>query len=347
MTSEQTQEYDDDVVAVLELVWGEGFMSPGGPDEIKLIVEDTDVAGKRVLDIGCGTGGIAQYLAETFEPAEIVGIDVDAGLIERATKRASENGFSERLAFECVAPGPLPFPDGSFDVVFSKDSMIHIGDKDALFKEVFRVLCSGGRIAAGDWMCGSDEPFSEEMAYYVKTDGLGFNMASPARYRDAMAAAGFEDIRLTDRNAWYRQLVEKEHAALSGSLYQRLVELLGQEFADHEVEVWRALKVVVDSGELTWVCGAMIHKDAPHLDKAHDIIDSMLSVESGKWMIAENGYGHSNAKSFDQFDDAKLASLGLSRNPNDILGAGKFQIPQAEEFEKKMNKEYEKIKAGF
>ena len=53
-------------------------------------------------------------------------------------------------------------------------------------------------------------PFSEEMTYYVETDGLGFGMASAARYRDAMATAGFTDIQMTDRNAWYRPLVEKE-----------------------------------------------------------------------------------------------------------------------------------------
>ncbi|MDH3378405.1 MAG: extracellular solute-binding protein, partial [Gammaproteobacteria bacterium] len=47
-------------------------------------------------------------------------------------------------------------------------------------------------------------------------------------------------------------------------------------------------------GALTWVCGAMMHKDAPHPDKAHDIIDSLLSVESGVWIIDANGYGHSN-----------------------------------------------------
>ena len=70
-------------------------------------------------------------------------------------------------------------------------------------------------------------------------------------------------------------------------------------------------------GALTWVCGAMIHKDAPDLDKAHDIVDSLLSVEAGRWMIEENGYGHSNSKSFDQFDDETLASLGLTRNPSD------------------------------
>jgi spermidine/putrescine transport system substrate-binding protein len=100
-------------------------------------------------------------------------------------------------------------------------------------------------------------------------------------------------------------------------------------------------------GALTWVCGAMMHKDAPHPDKAHDIVDALLSTDAGKWLIGENGYGHSNSKSFDQFSEKELAELGLSRNPTDILSAGKFQVPQTQEFETAMNKEFEQIKAGF
>jgi len=52
-------------------------------------------------------------------------------------------------------------------------------------------------------------------------------------------------------------------------------------------------------GALTWVCGLMIHKDAPNVDRAYDVIDSLLSVESGKFMINDYGYGHSNARAFD------------------------------------------------
>ena len=100
-------------------------------------------------------------------------------------------------------------------------------------------------------------------------------------------------------------------------------------------------------GALTWVCGAMIHKDAPHVDKAHDVIDAMLSVQTGKWLIGENGFGHSNAKSFAEFSSEELDALGLSSNPSDILSAGKFQVPQTQEFETAMNDEFEKIKAGF
>ena len=100
-------------------------------------------------------------------------------------------------------------------------------------------------------------------------------------------------------------------------------------------------------GALTWVCGAIIHKEAPNLDLAYDLIDSLLSVDTGKFLISDYGYGHSNIKSFDAFDDKTLTGLGLSREPADILNAGHFQIPQTQEWETRMNNEFENIKAGF
>ncbi|MEM6374901.1 MAG: extracellular solute-binding protein [Pseudomonadota bacterium] len=100
-------------------------------------------------------------------------------------------------------------------------------------------------------------------------------------------------------------------------------------------------------GALTWVCGLMIHKDAPNLDRAYDVIDSLLSVETGQFMINDYGYGHSNLKSFDAFDEATLTGLGLSKNPADVLEAGHFQRPMSQDWETKMNETFEMIKAGF
>lgn len=100
-------------------------------------------------------------------------------------------------------------------------------------------------------------------------------------------------------------------------------------------------------GALTWVCGLMMHAKAPYPDKAHDVVNSLLSPEVGKYLIDTNGYGHSNTKAFAAMTDKRLDELGLSRNPQDVLGAGKFQIPQTQEFETRMNQEFEKIKAGF
>ena len=250
MTADEIQEYDDAMVTLLEAVWGEGYMSPGGPDEIRRVVDGLDLDGCRVLDIGCGTGGIARFLAQAFGPDQVVGIDVDQGLIDTAIREAAEAGLTDRLSFKCVEPGPLPFEQDCFDVVFSKDAMIHIADKESLFAEIFRVLKPGGQVAACDWMSGSEPPFSPELERYIALENLGFGMASPQRYRGAMQAAGFTDIELRDRNAWYRDVVRQECDALSGSLYDRLVAEVGRDFVDHSIEVWQALKVVVDRGEL-------------------------------------------------------------------------------------------------
>jgi spermidine/putrescine transport system substrate-binding protein len=100
-------------------------------------------------------------------------------------------------------------------------------------------------------------------------------------------------------------------------------------------------------GALTWVCGLMMHKDAPHPDKAHDIIDSLLSVERGIMLIEDEGYGHSNQKALEAVSDATLTNLGLTRNPQDTLGTGKFMVPQDQAFETASNRLYEEIKAGF
>jgi phosphoethanolamine N-methyltransferase len=248
--SGHTQEYDDALLAVLEAVWGEGYMSPGGSDEIRLIVEGVPLEGKTVLDLGCGTGGITRFLAEAYSPARIVGIDVDAGLIARAAAGVGASSAGNVLEFQTVTPGPLPFADGSFDVFFSKDAMVHIADKESLFTEIFRVLKPGGVIAACDWMSSTDGPFTPAMKEYLDAEGLGFGIGSPARYEAAMARAGFRDIRLVDRNEWYRPVVRREYEAVSGALYDDLVARVGKAFADHEIEVWRTLTVVVGSGEL-------------------------------------------------------------------------------------------------
>lgn len=103
----------------------------------------------------------------------------------------------------------------------------------------------------------------------------------------------------------------------------------------------------VKEGALTWVCGAMMHKEAPHPDKAYDLVDALLSVEAGRWLVLENGYGHSNRKTFEAIPEEKLAELGLSKDPAVVLEAGKFQVPQTQEWETRMNEEFELIKSGF
>ena len=70
MSEQATQEYDDDLMALLEAIWGEGFMSPGGVDEVDRYLDGIDLHDRSVLDIGCGLGGIDVHLVRRHGAAQ-------------------------------------------------------------------------------------------------------------------------------------------------------------------------------------------------------------------------------------------------------------------------------------
>jgi SAM-dependent methyltransferase len=202
------------------------------------------------LDFGCGTGGIACHLVAACGAGRVTGIDVEAPVLAHARERARRRGLSARTIFVAVEPGPLPFADASFDLVFSKDAMIHVPDKEALFADLCRVLKPGGRLAASDWLSRDDGPPSPAMAAYVEQEGLSFGMASPSRTAAAMTAAGFVEIAVTDRNPWYRDLARAELERLEGPLYGPATAAAGGALVDKNIETWRRMVVVLDAGEL-------------------------------------------------------------------------------------------------
>lgn len=242
-------EYDDTAIRFLEALWGEGYLSPGGPDEVDRVISGLQLQGRRLLDIGCGSGGITLHLLEAHGVAEATGFDVELPVIEAARRRAEAKNLSDRARFVCGAPGPLPFADGSFDVVFSKDALLHVPDKDALFAEIFRVLKPGGVFAASNWMIGHDGEPSDDMKAYIAAEGLSFSMASPARYRAAMERAGFRDVAVVDRNPWYREVAREELARLKGPLYDKVAAAVGSAYVDKNIRTWEAMQKVLDSGE--------------------------------------------------------------------------------------------------
>ena len=219
-------EYHDAMVDMLELIWGEGFLAPGGADLVRDTVGDFDISGKRLLDIGCGIGGGDIVLARDLG-AEVVGIDLEAPLVERARRYVEAANLAERVSFKIVEAGPLDFPKESFDFVYSSGAFTQIEDKSGAFAEVHRVLRPGGAFMVYDWMRGPD-PYSDEMLAWFELEGLTYAMETLETHGRLLREAGFARVELEDDGGWYRDRCRGELADLEGPLKPKLVELLGE-----------------------------------------------------------------------------------------------------------------------
>jgi tocopherol O-methyltransferase len=122
--------------------------------ERELVSASGLTANGRALDFGTGVGGPTIYMAE-ISGARFVGITNNELCNQKARARANAAGVGERVKFITVGDTDykdLPFADDSFEAVFFYESVCHLPDKAAFFREAYRVLRPGAKIAGIDWL---------------------------------------------------------------------------------------------------------------------------------------------------------------------------------------------------
>lgn len=248
MSDAHHDEYDANMIALLELFWGKAFMAPGGEGNVNRILDGLDLRNKKVLEIGSGLGGGALVMAREYG-AEVVGLEVEAPLVDRAREYAANEGLEDKVEFRVVEPGPLKITDCSVDVVYSSGVFIHIEDKPKFFRDISRVLKPGGVLAAYDWLKGPG-PLSEAMHDWIRLEELTFYLDTLENYASMFKEAGFEQVTTTDASTWYTREARREYELMKGPLFDQVTELIGSEKRDHFIKDWAAMVRVLESGEL-------------------------------------------------------------------------------------------------
>ena len=174
-----------------------------------------------ILDVGCGIGGSTLYLARKFD-AQAVGITLSPVQAQRAGERAAEHGidlqawekFDEATApavqFQVTNALSTPFPDSTFDFIWSMESGEHMPDKEGFLRECYRVLNPGGTFLMATWCHRPTDTLagpltSSEQSHLDRLYDLYHlpYVISLNDYGQLANGVGFSDIRLAD---WSRQV---------------------------------------------------------------------------------------------------------------------------------------------
>ncbi|KAL9441003.1 hypothetical protein AB3S75_019639 [Citrus x aurantiifolia] len=229
-----------------ERVFGEGFVSTGGIETTKEFVAKLDLKpGQKVLDVGCGIGGGDFYMADKFD-VHVVGIDLSINMVSFALERAI--GLKCSVEFEVADCTKKTYPENSFDVIYSRDTILHIQDKPALFKSFFKWLKPGGTVLISDY-CKSFGTPSLDFSEYIKQ--RGYDLHDVKSYGQMLKDAGFVDIIAEDRTEQFMQVLQHELDAIEKDKDAFIKDFSEEDYNDI-VGGWKAKLIRTSAGEQRW-----------------------------------------------------------------------------------------------
>jgi SAM-dependent methyltransferase len=183
-------------------------------------------AADHVLDVGCGSGGPARFLAREIG-CRVTGVDVNEAGIRAGLALAREAGVQDKVHFRHAdVREPLPFPDQAFDALVCMDVMCHLPDRRRLFDEWRRVLRPGGRVLYTDPVVVTGLVSKEEFATRGSTGY--FEFGPPGVNERLLGEAGFELVMTEDVTDNEVEVSRRWHAARQ----QRAAELIRLEGAE-------------------------------------------------------------------------------------------------------------------
>lgn len=173
------------------------FHAGGSQSTAQLAARTVWTPGLRVLDVGCGLGGPARYLASQHR-CHVTGIDLTQEYVDVANALTQLVGLEHLVDVRRANALKLPFDDGSFDVVWTEHAQMNIADKHAFYEEITRVLKPGGRLLFHDIFQGDGGPPHLPVPW-AADESISF-LATPEQVRDILEGLGFSIHDWEDRS---------------------------------------------------------------------------------------------------------------------------------------------------
>lgn len=150
----------------------------------------------HVLDVGCGIGGAARYIAAQVG-CRVSGIDLTPEYIEVARALTERTGLGDKVDFEVASALAMPFEDAAFDAAITLHVAMNIRDRESLYGEIARVMKPGATFCIYDVMRKSGEALAFPLPWAESNETS--HLTTPEEMRALLGGAGFEVHDVEDR----------------------------------------------------------------------------------------------------------------------------------------------------
>jgi SAM-dependent methyltransferase len=186
------------------------FHARGLPATVELADRLPIKAGQVILDIGCGLGGPARYMAKRFQ-CNVSGVDITEPFVDAANKLTALLRMQGQVKIGHGDGQRLPYPDSHFDGAYTQHVTMNVADRPRFFTEAYRVLKPGAFFALTEHGLGPKGDPHYPVPW--SADGSGSHLVTPPETRAILEETGFEAIVVEDTGAkylaGYKQAIEK------------------------------------------------------------------------------------------------------------------------------------------
>lgn len=204
-----------DSITIEDLAPVDHFHARGFPATVELADRLSIKPGSHIVDIGCGVGGPARYMAKRFQ-CSVSGIDITPPFVEAANKLTALVGMESQVTVRLGDGQHLPYDDAVFDGAYTQHVTMNVPDRPSFFAEAHRVLKSGAFFALTEHGLGPKGNPYHPVPW--SSDGSNAYLTTPSETRALLEAAGFEGIVVEDTGAkyvaGYKMMIERAEKGL-------------------------------------------------------------------------------------------------------------------------------------
>ena len=194
-------------------------------------------SGEHLIDIGCGIGGPARWIATTFG-CRVTGVDLTPDFVAAGVALTEACGLSDRVQILQGSALALPVPEAAFDRAYSQNVLMNIADKAGFYREALRVLKPGGLLAVTAIASGPGGPPHFPVPWASVAEASFLN--GVADMRAEIAASGFELVAFREIPPTPGQIEQRKRME-SGNLPALGIHvLMGERFRQLQVNSARS-----------------------------------------------------------------------------------------------------------